>query len=185
MSDDRLTWNLDTAAKHLANAMWRGPVAFKQLRRHRWRVLQPVEDPCRLYVGATGLEYAFGNDWESDGPSIPNLVCALFFENREKYLKAGFLHDFGFKDGFLYVRNPDTGEDWRPLKVSKRDMDNLYCIGAARLGASRTFTWVMQRGLSGRASKIVWKRYRRMDGDPDEPSRELVEKHGFGPVEKA
>ena len=139
-------------------ASWAGRSGRIRVHRHKWKVLQPIEDPCRLFVKYTGLEYAFGNGWESDGPSIPNFVCALFGASREDFLRSGFLHDFCYRTGGAYVRVP--GGEWEWKELDKETADALLWAGMLAEGAGRLFAGTAFLGVHSVLAGRNWEKYR-------------------------
>lgn len=139
-------------------AVWRGHVGWVNPQRHKWKVLQPLEDPCRLYIKSLDLEYAFGNCWESDGPSIPNFVCVLLGIDREDYLKSGFLHDFCHQNGGAYVRRP--GGEWKFMELDKETADALLWAGMLAEGASKLRAGVVYLGVHTLIADRTWAKYR-------------------------
>jgi hypothetical protein len=153
----KLTWNSALPPK----GEWRGKLLRKELRRHRWLVLQPDEDVCRLYVRDNNLEYSFPANWESDGPSIPNAVCELFGTKREAFLKSGFLHDYIYRTARCLVREP--GGEWESVELDKETADTLLRVGLLAEGSGSMQARIIYLGVHTKIANRLWRRHRNKE----------------------
>lgn len=148
------------AAKHGPKlAEWRGTLLCERESGKLWRVSQNPEDPCRLFVPAIGLEYAWPpGGWSSDGPSIPATVCKLLQCSRESFLKSGFLHDFIYQNAAVYARFPDGL--WSRIPVAKRDADVLLRAALSAEGASEGQAAAIYAGVRTPFAAAAWRHWR-------------------------
>jgi len=142
---------------------WRGTLLCREKGKHLWEVRQDWVDPRRLHVPKLGAEFAFDSGWESDGPSIPTLVCLVFGKPREAYLCSGFLHDDGYRRAGLWMRK-DGETDWEFEPFDKKSLDVLLRIGVRSEGAEKWQEDLIYWGVGTEFGRLAWKKCRRADG---------------------
>jgi hypothetical protein len=145
-----------------ARGEWRGTLLCRKTGKYSWEVRQDWADPRRLYIPKLDLEFAYGFQ-NSDGPSIPKLVCMLFGKGRKDLLESGFLHDYGYEHAEVFVRQPD--EEWGIVKLDKKSIDVLLRSGVLAQGAEHWQADLIYWGVGTEFGKKAWKKCRKADKD--------------------
>jgi len=136
---------------------WRGVLLCHKTGRYSWEVRQDWSDPRRLYVPKLGMEFAYGFQ-NSDGPSIPRLVCLLFGHGRED-----FLDDYGYEHEGVFVRIPDG--EWEFVKMDKKSIDVLLKVGVLAQDAKYWQSDLVYWGVRTKFGEKAWKKCRKADKD--------------------
>lgn len=141
---------------------WRGRLVMEEIGRNTWKVGQDDDDPCRLWIPAVGLEYAWpGGGWISDGPTIPWAACKILDCERSRFLRAGFLHDSCYGLGAVYARIP--GGKWVRIPVTKREADLILRVGVNAEGATNGQEVAIYAGVRSAFGRAAWKKCREAD----------------------
>ena len=142
-----------------ARGEWRGALTARAEGRG-WRVANGAADPCRLYVSEVGLEYAFGNDFWSDGGSIPRPVQGAkhLRLKPDSFPRAYFLHDFLYARATAHVREP--GGKWVQVPVTRLEADTLLYCGLVAEGATALEARLIFRAVRLFGEK-AWKAHRK------------------------
>lgn len=141
---------------------WRGNLVKVDVGKNAWQVGQDDADPCRLWIPAFGLEYAWpSGGWLSDGPSIPWAACKILDCERTTFLKSGFLHDFCYRAGAIYARVP--GGKWVRIAVTKRQADILLRVGVNAEGATNGQELAIYAGVRTPFGRKAWNDWRAKD----------------------
>ncbi len=141
---------------------WRGKLDCKPLGKDWWEVGQNIHEPCRLWIPAVGLEYAWaGGDWKSDGPSIPWAGCQILQCTRDTFLRSGFLHDYAYRTATVFARNP--GGVWVRVAVTKRQADVLLRVAVNAEGATNAQEAAIYVGVKTPFAMAAWTQWRAQD----------------------
>lgn len=139
---------------------WRGELKFEAGEGGECRVFQP-DDPCRLWIPAVGLEYAWADGgWRSDGASIPAWACRVLHCARDDFRRSGFLHDFSYETEGVYARNPDADLRWTRIAVDKDTADTLLRVGVTAEGATNAQAEAIWLGVRTPFGEAAWRRCR-------------------------
>lgn len=141
---------------------WRGALKFEELGKNRWKVHNPSADPCRLWVPAAGLEYAWADGFVSDGPTIPDFACRALECKRTDFLRSGFLHDYAYEFGSLLAR-PEGRQEWSRVEVTKHEADVLLRVGVNAEGATRGQEAAIYAGVKSSFALAAWRKCRTLD----------------------
>jgi len=145
-----------------ARGEWRGALTCKA-EGLGWRVENGEANPCRLFIPEAGLEYAFGNDFWSDGGSIPKPVQGAkhLRLKPDSFPRAYFLHDWLYEHAKANVREPDG--KWTQVAVTRLEADTLLYCGLVAEGATALEARVIFRAVRVFGEK-AWKNCRKKDG---------------------
>lgn len=151
---------------------WRGKYAVVESgEKGKYIFVQDAEDPLRLFVYKTGLEYAISGNFKTDFATIPKIFHGI----KEVRLKprdweeAASLHDFIYDHEGCYVRDPAGRNAWTFVIINRVTGDVIFCIGltAKRDSAPRATNAEKQliyRAVRGFARK-AWNDHRKRDRD--------------------
>ena len=141
---------------------WRGQLKFEELWENLWRVHNPSEDPCRLWIPAAGLEYTWADGFLSDGPTIPDFACRVLKCKRTDFLRSGFLHDYAYDFGSLLAR-PEGRKEWSRVEVTKHDADVILRVAVNAEGATRAQEAAIYAGVKSSVALAAWRKCRTLD----------------------
>jgi len=144
---------------------WRGHCSIEKTA-DGWIVTNDTADPCRLYVPALGLDYAFGVDgkpFATDLGSIPEILQGAKYLHLkpDDYPKTYTTHDWGYKFEGIYVSHPDAN-DWHFVRVDRREADIIMYIGLCSEGATLADSQAIYRGVR-MFGNSAWQSHRRED----------------------
>ena len=130
----------------------------------RWRALETFE----FHSGAKdeGLFARCQEGMISDLASIP-LAVRWLIPKAGKDAQGAFVHDRGYRDGFLWIR---VNEMERRVRVSRAIVDSLYYQAMVALKVHPFRREAIYRGLQV-GGWVVWRNYRRKSGMCSETTR--------------
>ena len=147
---------------------FRGRGSYRKLpEKDMYRMTLDPDDPLRLFGYETGHEYRAPFSLDCDFGSIPESVRPVSADGLLKLGPLDFwrsygLHDAGYRDGGLFIRDPAGSLEWTFVALDRVHVDVVLLWGLTAEGANNATLQAVYRAVRLGAG-IPWRRHRAGD----------------------